>query len=882
MLDQGIVVVYLIITLLVGLYVGRNTKTVEDYAIGARNFSTLALVSTIFASVVGADLTTALVSSIFDIGPIFLLAFLGIVLSNFGISFLIAPKMKPFLGLISSGEIFAKLYGKKAKVLMGLSIIIEITLVSAIQILAISQICNYFFSIPPVVGSIVVCFIILLYTFRGGIRSVTATDVFQFGIMTVAIPIMCSIAVTKAGGIYNVFAAIREYGLFFPHKTEQNINEYIAVFLSFSLPCLYPLCIQRMLMAKNTHQISSSFFINGILSLPFFLTIGIIGIVAYMLFPTAESNEVFSLMVDKILPIGAKGFVLAGMLAIFMSTVDSILNIGSLAIIHDVLGSINKSYIKPENEVRFMQLASLIIAISAIVICHLFSSIMDILFFLMVLGNSVFFPGFFWGILGFRASSFGFWLGVIAGISTVIICTFFLNIFPLTIMLIAICINSSILLFDYFLEKPAQKLWQGELSSNEHRFTLKNIRRNLFLNDIPPNQEYCTIFFICAVVISLFPFFFSATLGLEKFDPFLQIISLISCAISFFMIFRQQWWYYVDKLFPIIWLLSVTLVLPIQSFYMFLVSKFSFIWLLDSLLIIPLLYILNSNLALFLSILVGALISTVLFIFGNISLSQEIANDFGTWALVLHTFMLLICLALFRKKDQQAHHLTQKTLAHEANRSFCSFESTASYLNEVLPKLVKHFQLTSPIEAEKMNLQNILVLPDHLQSTATRSRYIIKKLTFFSGYDRPNKSVFNIIDSVKDAINEIAIKDKLSNKLEIVEEEKLLVNGDQNQITQVLINILENAIYGINNKIDAKIYIIISNKNIIIKDTGIGIKKTDLPNIFDEGFSTKETMGQGLFFCQRVIHNHAGSIVCHSEEGKFTEFVISFPKVNKG
>ena len=185
MIDQVIVAVYLIITLIVGLYVGRHTKTLEDFAIGSRNFSTIVLVSTVFASVVDAGMTTGLASSTYSIGPIFLLSFLGIVLSNINVAYFIAPKMKPFLGLLSSGDIFEKLYGKRAKTLMGCSTIIESILTTAIQIFAIAQIGSYFFNIEPMIASIIISLIIIIYTFRGGIKSVTATDVFQFGIMII-------------------------------------------------------------------------------------------------------------------------------------------------------------------------------------------------------------------------------------------------------------------------------------------------------------------------------------------------------------------------------------------------------------------------------------------------------------------------------------------------------------------------------------------------------------------------------------------------------------------------------------------------------------------------------------------------------------------------
>lgn len=50
-IDIAIVAGFLILTLVVGLYYGRGVRTVEDYALGGRSFSTEALVSTIVATV---------------------------------------------------------------------------------------------------------------------------------------------------------------------------------------------------------------------------------------------------------------------------------------------------------------------------------------------------------------------------------------------------------------------------------------------------------------------------------------------------------------------------------------------------------------------------------------------------------------------------------------------------------------------------------------------------------------------------------------------------------------------------------------------------------------------------------------------------------------
>jgi signal transduction histidine kinase len=71
----------------------------------------------------------------------------------------------------------------------------------------------------------------------------------------------------------------------------------------------------------------------------------------------------------------------------------------------------------------------------------------------------------------------------------------------------------------------------------------------------------------------------------------------------------------------------------------------------------------------------------------------------------------------------------------------------------------------------------------------------------------------------------------------------------------------------------------------IVSDTGIGIKKEDLPRIFDKFYRVKtiETRqivgtGLGLSIVKSIVDAHLGSITVESEEGGGTTFTVFFPK----
>jgi signal transduction histidine kinase len=65
-----------------------------------------------------------------------------------------------------------------------------------------------------------------------------------------------------------------------------------------------------------------------------------------------------------------------------------------------------------------------------------------------------------------------------------------------------------------------------------------------------------------------------------------------------------------------------------------------------------------------------------------------------------------------------------------------------------------------------------------------------------------------------------------------------------------------------------------------IKDSGPGIKRTDIGHLFEAYFTTKgsDGTGMGLFLTRQVIKAHGGSIDVQSKEGQGTEFVIKLPK----
>ncbi|AJD30671.1 MULTISPECIES: sensor histidine kinase [Clostridium] len=120
----------------------------------------------------------------------------------------------------------------------------------------------------------------------------------------------------------------------------------------------------------------------------------------------------------------------------------------------------------------------------------------------------------------------------------------------------------------------------------------------------------------------------------------------------------------------------------------------------------------------------------------------------------------------------------------------------------------------------------------------------------------------------------------------IKDYEDYSITGDRDKLKQVFINLLSNALKFTEEGGKVLIKLYTSDKNIVVevKDNGVGIKKEDLPFIFerlyrgDKSRQQFEGNGIGLTIVKNILQLHYASIDLESEEGEGTTFKIYFDK----
>jgi signal transduction histidine kinase len=114
-------------------------------------------------------------------------------------------------------------------------------------------------------------------------------------------------------------------------------------------------------------------------------------------------------------------------------------------------------------------------------------------------------------------------------------------------------------------------------------------------------------------------------------------------------------------------------------------------------------------------------------------------------------------------------------------------------------------------------------------------------------------------------------------------EEEVIARLDRTQLIRVLTNLVKNAIQAMPEELENKLILVsvYKNKNnviISVKDNGKGVLEENKERIFEPKFTTKSSgMGLGLAIIKNIIENYNGTITFKSEEGKGTEFFVSFP-----
>lgn len=237
-----------------------------------------------------------------------------------------------------------------------------------------------------------------------------------------------------------------------------------------------------------------------------------------------------------------------------------------------------------------------------------------------------------------------------------------------------------------------------------------------------------------------------------------------------------------------------------------------------------------------------------------------------------------------------------------ANRSIKPIEDAWNKQNQFITD-ASH-ELKTPLTTINTNIDLLLTHGDstineekkwlnYIKDESARMAKLTNDLLYLAKIDHSAenniiKSNFSFSSAAENVIltTEAVIYEKNLNLVENLDEE-IYITGDESQIKQLVLILLDNAIKYTNQggtievslkKLDNK------TARFAIKNSGNGIQPEDISKIFDRFYRADKSRdrksggyGLGLSIAKSIVVSHKGTIKLKSEPNKFTEFIVEIP-----
>lgn len=359
----GVLVAYLLILLAIGLWGGRESKTVSGYYVAGKKLPSWVIAFSSNSTGESAWLLLGLTGMGYAVGAHAFWIILGEVL---GIALAWTVVARPFKAYtdrfdsITVPDYLEDRFRDKAHVLRWISVVIIFSMVTAYtaaQLTASGKAFGSFLGTSYSTGVLIGAAVILYYTTVGGFKAVAYSDLLQGVLMFACLVVLPIVAIPAAGGWTEVMGALHaedpallrpmgSFGLTLPGVISA------AGFVGIGLAFLgAPQLLARFISARDQKQIVEGGFIAVICVIGFDVGAVLSGMAGRVLFPgLLDPETVLPEMSASLFPALFTGIFLVVVLAAIMSTVDSLLILASSAVVRDIVQQV----FKPEwPETRF-------------------------------------------------------------------------------------------------------------------------------------------------------------------------------------------------------------------------------------------------------------------------------------------------------------------------------------------------------------------------------------------------------------------------------------------------------------------------------------------------------------------------------------------------
>lgn len=244
----------------------------------------------------------------------------------------LVDRIAPFKAL-TLPDLIGKMFGPKSSYLAGVFNFFNVLPIA--YTISLGYFIKLLFGFPLLTSMMIGTFFVLLYSLWGGLRAVVFSDFVQFFVMCLGVFLIVVFSVNTFGGLEFLRSSLPSTH-FELTGGETLATTFVWGFIALST-LVDPNFYQRCFAAKDSKTAKKGILLSTFVWFCFDICTTLGGMYAKAVIPEANSGDAYLTYAVQVLPSGIRGFVLAGILATILSTLDSYLFLAGTTLSFDLV-----------------------------------------------------------------------------------------------------------------------------------------------------------------------------------------------------------------------------------------------------------------------------------------------------------------------------------------------------------------------------------------------------------------------------------------------------------------------------------------------------------------------------------------------------------------
>lgn len=361
----GFVLLYMLLTIAIGIFAATRVSDTKDFALAGRSLPLPMVITATFATWFGSETILGLPGRFIEGG------IAGVIEEPFGsgmalvlVGMFFAQRLYK-LDILTLGDYYRRRYGSLIEILCTVFIVLSYLGWVGAQVAALGLVINLitegYISVSG--GMVIGTLVVLAYTMYGGMWSVAVTDFVQMIIIVAGLTGILFFASDLAGGFHNIIGYARERHLFhaLPEPTVSGWLFWISAAITMMIGSIPQQDVfQRVMSAKNVQTAVAGPIIGGCVYILFAFVPMLIVVAAIMVMPEAaqgmlstDPQRLLPTLVKDYMPLWLRVVFFGAVLSAVMSTASATMLAPSTTFVSNILSHIIK--LDDRNTLRAMR-----------------------------------------------------------------------------------------------------------------------------------------------------------------------------------------------------------------------------------------------------------------------------------------------------------------------------------------------------------------------------------------------------------------------------------------------------------------------------------------------------------------------------------------------